>query len=97
FTVSKPPQPTMYFSIYNGEFGSTALVIHSAVDVSALGLPVQRIVQQMDPELAVMDILTMDQIIGRDTLDASFDATLLIFFSVLSLLLAAVGLFGVLS
>jgi predicted permease len=97
FTVSKAPQPMMYFSIYSGEFGSAALVIHSAVDVSTLGLPVQRMVQQMDPALAVMDILTMDQVIGRDTLDASFDATLLLFFSVLSLLLAAVGLFGVLS
>jgi putative ABC transport system permease protein len=97
FTVSKPPVPMMYFSIDSGEFGSTALVIRSAGDVSTLGLPVQRIVQQIDPELAAMDILTMNQIIGRDTLDASFDATLLLVLSVLSLLLAAVGLFGVLS
>jgi putative ABC transport system permease protein len=97
FTVSKPPQPTMYFSIYSGEFGSTALVIRSALDLGTLALPTQRIVQQIDPELAAMDILTMNQIIGRDTLDASFDATLLLVFSGLSLLLAAVGLFGVLS
>src|SRR5207245_8521895 len=41
--------------------------------------------------------LTMDQIIGKSTLDSSFDATLLLAFSVLSLVLAAVGLFGVLS
>jgi predicted permease len=97
FTVSKPSQPMMYFSIYSGEFGSTALVIGSAGNVSTLGLPVQRIVQQIDSDLAVMDILTINQIIGRETLDASFDATLLLAFSVLSLLLAAVGLFGVLS
>lgn len=97
FTVSKPAQPMMYFSIYSGEFGSTGLVVRSAVDVNTLALPIQRTVQQIDPGLAVMDILTMNQIIGRDTLDASFDAILLLVFSVLSLLLAAVGLFGVLS
>jgi ABC-type antimicrobial peptide transport system permease subunit len=39
----------------------------------------------------------MDQVIGRSTLDNSFNATLLAAFAALSLLLAAVGLFGVLS
>src|SRR5258708_25062162 len=59
--------------------------------------PIQQVVQQLDRELAVSDILTMDQIIGKSTLDSSFDATLLLAFSVLSLVLAVVGLFGVLS
>jgi ABC-type antimicrobial peptide transport system permease subunit len=54
-------------------------------------------VQELDTELPVSDILTMDQIIGKSTLDASFNATLLLAFAVLSLVLAAVGLFGVLS
>jgi putative ABC transport system permease protein len=39
----------------------------------------------------------MDEVLGRNTLEASFDATLLLVFAGLSLLLAAVGLFGVLS
>jgi ABC-type antimicrobial peptide transport system permease subunit len=65
--------------------------------VTAMALPVQRVVQQIDPQLAVMDILTMDELVGKNTLDAGFDATLLAVFAGLSLLLAAVGLFGVLS
>jgi predicted permease len=97
FQVSKPPQPMMYFSIYGGTFGSAALVVRSAGDVTAMALPIQRIVQQMDSQLAVMDILTMQQLIGKNTVDASFDAALLVVFAGLSLLLAAVGLFGVLS
>jgi ABC-type antimicrobial peptide transport system permease subunit len=39
----------------------------------------------------------MDQLLGKSTLDESFNATLLVAFAALSLLLAAVGLFGVLS
>ena len=97
FVVSKPPQPMMYFSIYSGNFGSAALVVRSDGDVSSLALPIQRIVQRLDPQLAVMDILTMNQLIGKSILDTTFDATLLLIFAVLSLLLAAVGLFGVLS
>jgi ABC-type lipoprotein release transport system permease subunit len=49
----------------------------------------------MDPNLAVGDILTLDQIVGRSTVDASLEATLLVVFAIVSLLLAAVGLFGV--
>jgi ABC-type antimicrobial peptide transport system permease subunit len=59
-------------------------------------LPVQRLLAGMDRSLAVSDVLTMDQVLGRNTLEASFDATLLLVFAGLSLLLAAVGLFGVL-
>jgi ABC-type antimicrobial peptide transport system permease subunit len=60
-------------------------------------LPVQRIVAEMDPDLAISDVLTMDQLLGKSTLSASFNATLLAAFATLSLLLAAAGLFGVLS
>ena len=65
--------------------------------MTSFAVPGQKLVEQLDPELAVSDVLTMDQLIGKSTLDASFDATLLLAFAVLSLLLASVGLFGVLS
>jgi putative ABC transport system permease protein len=60
-------------------------------------LPIQRVFAQLDPDLAVSNILTMDQLLGEITLDASFNMTLLVAFAGLSLALAAVGLFGVLS
>ena len=51
----------------------------------------------MDHDLPVSDVLTMNQLLGKSTMDQSFNATLLTGFAALSLLLAAVGLFGVLS
>jgi ABC-type antimicrobial peptide transport system permease subunit len=51
----------------------------------------------MDADLPLSDVLTMDQLLGKSTLDASFNATLLVAFATLSLILAAAGLFGVLS
>jgi ABC-type antimicrobial peptide transport system permease subunit len=74
-----------------------ALVVRSGQDVTRFALPVQKIFQQIDHDLPVSDIMTMDQAIGKQTLDASFDATLLLIFALMSLLLAAVGLFGVIS
>ena len=101
FVIAQPPRPMMYFPIYTSLYGNVpneaTLAIRSSRDVNSFALPVQKIVQQLDPELAVSDVLTMDEVIGKSTLDASFDATLLLAFAVLSLLLASVGLFGVLS
>jgi predicted permease len=99
FVIAKPPQPMMYFPVYSSIFGNApndvTLALRSVRDVTSLALPIQKIVQQLDPELPVSDVMTMDQIIGKSTLDASFDATLLLTFAVLSLLLATIGLFGV--
>ena len=98
FEVSEPAAPAMYFALDAAEdMNSATMVIRSGGDVTQYALPVQQIVQRLDRDLPVSDILTMDQVVGRNTADASFDATLLLIFAASSLLLAAVGLFGVLS
>jgi predicted permease len=98
YSAGETIQPMMYFALdASVDTNSAALVVRSGRDVTQFALPIQRIVAQMDRDLPVSNILTMDQVIGRNTLDASFDATLLVVFAGLSLLLAAVGLFGVLS
>ena len=98
FEVGEPPRPMMYFALdADDDMDGASLVIRSIGDVTRYAIPVQRIVQELDRELPVSGILTMDQVIGRNTADASFDATLLMVFAASSLLLAAVGLFGVLS
>ena len=59
--------------------------------------PVKRVIASIDSNLPVADVLTMDEVIGQAAVDTSFEATLLGAFAILSLVLAAVGLFGVLS
>ena len=97
YELASPPEPTMYVPIDNGMDGSAALIIRAAHDPESLALPIQKTIQQMDRALAVSDVLTMDQIINQSSLEANFEATLLAAFAGISLLLAAVGLFGVLA
>jgi len=54
-------------------------------------------VAALDPELPVYDVLTLQQVVGKATASQSFSASLVLSFAVLSLMLAAVGLYGVLS
>jgi putative ABC transport system permease protein len=98
YETSEPPGPMMYFPVdATDDMNGAVLVVRSDRDVTQFAIPIQRMVADMDHDLPVSEVLTMDQVMGRNTMDASFDATLLLVFAVLSLLLAAVGLFGVLS
>ena len=95
--VSREPRPTIYYPLYGGLRGDLELAVRTASDPLSMALPVQRVVAQLDPALPVADVLSLDQIVGKETAAASFDAILLLVFATLSLILAAVGLFGVLS
>jgi predicted permease len=95
--VSGSPYPAIYYPFYAGSERSGTLVVRAKQSPSSMALPVQQAIASLDPGIAVANVLTMEQILGQSTIDASFDATLLFAFAVISLVLAAVGLFGVLS
>jgi predicted permease len=95
--ISQDPFPVIYYPLLSGDQRGMALVIRSTRDPAGIALSAQKAIAALDPQLPVRNVLTMEQVLGRSTLDARFDATLLLAFAVLSLLLAMVGLFGVLS
>ncbi len=97
YSAAKPAGPIQYVSLYAGAWDYGTLVIRSGRDVEQFAIPVQRIVQSMDRDLPVSDVLTMDQLLGNFARGANINATLLAAFAILSLILAAAGLFGVLS
>ena len=95
--IGERPQPIQYYPLDAGVETVGTLVIRSRHDLEQFALPVQRIVSAMDQDLPVSDVLTMNQLLGKSMLDQSFNTTLLVAFATLSLMLAAVGLFGVMS
>jgi predicted permease len=97
FVIGAAPKPIQYYPLNAGVETVGTLVIRSRRNVEQFALPVERIVAEMDHDLVVSDVLTMDQLLGKHTSDQSFNATLLTAFATLSMLLAAVGLFGVMS
>ena len=97
YQIGELPMPMMYLPYNEGKENYGTLVLRSSGDVEQLAIPVQQVIQGMDRDLPVADVLTMNQLLGKSMLDQSFNTTLLVGFGALSLLLAAVGLFGVLS
>jgi putative ABC transport system permease protein len=95
--LGEQPGATKYFPFAEGKVNYGTLIVRSHLDVKQLVHPVSNVIQEMDRDLPIADVMTMDELLGKSVLDASFDTTLLTGFAALSLLLAAVGLFGVLS
>jgi ABC-type antimicrobial peptide transport system permease subunit len=97
YLADRPVMPTVYYPIFNGLREDITVAVRTAANPLNMALPVQRVVAQLDSNLPVADVLSLDQVVGKSTEVASFNAILLALFASLSLLLAAVGLFGVLS
>ncbi|HEY1579950.1 MAG TPA: ABC transporter permease [Terracidiphilus sp.] len=100
YDVTKPVSATMYFPILSGIPNRTSeatIVVHSSSDPLAISTPVQKQISALEPELPVYNALTMDQILNKTTASQGFAADLVLAFAGVSLLLAGVGLYGVLS
>ena len=96
YQVGKEQKPTIYFPMLEGVSGAM-LAVHTASDPLQFAVTVQKQIAALDPKLPVSDVRTMNQVIDESLVSASLSATLVLVFAVLSLLLASVGLYGVLS
>jgi predicted permease len=73
------------------------IVLKTATDPAALAEPLRRAVKEVDPGIAVAAITTMRQAIAGSIASSRFFAMLVAVFAGLALVLAAVGLYGVMS
>jgi len=89
--------PHIYVGL--GQFAPVNAVVflRSRADVQHLGEAVRQEVEKMDPNVPVHSISSMDQIIARSVADRRFALELLGVFATAALLLAAVGIYGVMS
>jgi predicted permease len=98
YQVGQPGKPTMYFPLLDGNNDNGfSLAVRTQSDPLAISIPVQKAIAELDPELPVSDVLTLQQILELSLGNASLSASLVLAFAVLSLILASVGLYGVLS
>jgi putative ABC transport system permease protein len=99
WNITQPMSPTFYQPLFRGDFGGASLAVRGnpGVDVESLALPIQKIFSQLDPDLALSDVMTLRQHIGIATQQDQFNSILVLAFAIIALVLAAVGLYGVLS
>jgi predicted permease len=96
-SLDKEPAPTVYYIHSKLPYTGMILAVRTDGDPLALAEPVRRLIHEMDPAQPVADIRTMDRIVGQTFARQSFAALLLAGFSIAALVLAAVGIYGVLA
>ena len=80
-----------------GEEGGMTLVVHSDVAASSAIPAVRRALRDVVPGVAISKVATLERLMDLSTADRRFALALFAGFAVVALVLAAAGLFGVLS
>jgi putative ABC transport system permease protein len=92
----EPPTPTVYYYT-RAPSGRVTFVIRTSVPPATLAQPAVAAIGAIDPEQPVGDIRTMVQLLDDKLTSQRFSALLLGVFAGVALLLAAVGIYSVLS
>ena len=104
--VDQNPPPVMYIPVGQEPNGMAALgnrlmpsswAVRAVGEPAALGRAVQQEVLRVDPDLPVARVMTMDRILAKSIARQNFNMILLGIFGGIALLLAAIGIYGVMS
>jgi ABC-type antimicrobial peptide transport system permease subunit len=89
--------PTFYRPLLDVAIGGASILVRTAVEPESVLPAVRQQVHQLDPGLVVAQPRTLEEVVGRSTSERRFTVGLFIAFAALALLLAAIGLYGVVS
>jgi predicted permease len=92
-----PSVPHIYVSMRQFAPVNAVVFLRSHGDVEHLGEAVRQEVEKVDPNVPVHSVSSMDQIIARSVADRRFALELLSGFAAVALVLAAIGIYGVMS
>lgn len=95
--LDKSPEPTVYYVHAHLAYPGMTLVIRTAGDPMGTAAAVRGVIRSLDATQPVAEVRTMEQVLNRTMTRQRFAATLLTAFSILALLLAAIGVYSVLS
>jgi len=95
--LTAAPEPEMYFPEAQRTWSTMSLVARTAKDPSQLSSAVQEQVWALDKDQPVFDIKTMGQVMAESLAARRFTLSLMGIFALIALLLAAIGIYGVIS
>jgi len=95
--LDAPAEATIYLPNAQAPTGSIWLVMHTGIEPSALAHDVKRIVTEIDPSIPVAGTPAFDELVDESVKPRRFTLVLFVSFAAAALLLAIVGVYGVLS
>jgi predicted permease len=90
-------QPEMYVSYQQFSLPNMTLVVHTEADPGSISALVRDRVRAIDPDLPITQIATMEELISVSLAQPRFNMVLLVGLAASALILAAIGIYGVVS
>jgi hypothetical protein len=95
--VARGMRPQVYWSHRQVTQDRMVLLVRGSTGAASLIKPVIEEIRSLDAEQPVYDVRTMEDVVGRSLLQRRLAMSLIAAFGVIALVLAAVGLYGVVS
>ena len=96
-SLGNEPGPMMYVPFAQAPFWGGGVIVRSSLPASVVGAAIRQTVAGIDKDLPVTDISTLRSLVDESVAQPRFRTLLLSIFAALAVLLAATGIFGVIS
>ncbi len=96
-SLAVQPQPTLFLAQAQGPMFFGALVVRTSIEPAAMARAVEDAVHAVDPDQAISDPETFEQVVAQSVARPRLAVVLLGVFAGLAVLLTSVGLYGVLA
>src|SRR5262249_10958351 len=96
-TLDQEPKPTVYYIHAHLVYGEMVFILRTEQEPLSLAESAGNVIHRLDRELPVSDLRPMTAVVRQTFARQQFSAVLLGGFSLASLLLAAIGIYGVLA
>jgi putative ABC transport system permease protein len=89
--------PHIYLSDFQSPSYSSVVYARTAADPGKIGDAIRREVQSVDPDVPVFAVRSMEEVVARSMAERRFALEILGFFAFIALLLACIGIYGVMA
>ncbi|HEV2289044.1 MAG TPA: ABC transporter permease [Candidatus Acidoferrales bacterium] len=96
-SLGKKPGPMMYVPFAQAPLYGGEIVVRSSLNATSVAAGIRQATHAIDEDLPITDIASFPDMIGKSIAQERFRTLLLGSFSAIALVLAAVGIFGVIS
>ena len=96
-SLAKTTLPQFWAPYDQWPLSSMNVVIHTTRDPMAVVADARRAIHELDPDLAVAQVKTLDEVVAESVAQPRFYMTLLTAFAVIAILLSAIGIYGVIA
>ncbi len=97
FGLAEPSEASLYLPVAQAPFRRMSYILRTTTDPESLISTVRREIQAVDPTVPVSQISTMERIVSTSVARERFSMMLLVLFAGVAMVLASVGIYGVIS